>query len=49
MVMEIVVFGGGCFWCLEVVYQQVKGVQLVEFGYIGGSVVNFSYEQVCGG
>ncbi|MFX5476840.1 peptide-methionine (S)-S-oxide reductase MsrA, partial [Acinetobacter baumannii] len=36
-------------WCLEAVYQQVKGVQSVESGYTGGSVVNPSYEQVCGG
>ncbi|MAF03426.1 peptide-methionine (S)-S-oxide reductase MsrA [Herbaspirillum huttiense] len=49
MATEIAVLGGGCFWCLEAVYQQVKGVQSVESGYTGGSVVNPSYEQVCGG
>ena len=47
--MEQAIFGGGCFWCLEAVYQQVKGVQSVESGYTGGSVVNPGYEQVCGG
>ncbi|ALU87866.1 peptide methionine sulfoxide reductase [Herbaspirillum rubrisubalbicans] len=49
MATQIAVLGGGCFWCLEAVYQQVKGVQSVESGYTGGSVVDPSYEQVCGG
>ncbi len=49
MATEIAVLGGGCFWCLEAVYQQVRGVQSVESGYTGGSVVDPSYEQVCGG
>ena len=49
MAKEIAVLGGGCFWCLEAVYQQVRGVESVESGYTGGSVVNPSYEQVCGG
>ena len=40
---------GGCFWCLEAVYDQVKGVQSVESGYIGGQVNAPTYEQVCGG
>ncbi|HVE81069.1 MAG TPA: peptide-methionine (S)-S-oxide reductase MsrA [Candidatus Dormibacteraeota bacterium] len=40
---------GGCFWCLEAAYQQVKGVHTVTNGYVGGSVPNPTYEQVCGG
>jgi peptide-methionine (S)-S-oxide reductase len=46
---EIAVLGGGCFWCLEAVYRQVRGVTLVESGYTGGQQVNPTYEQVCGG
>ena len=47
--MEIATLAGGCFWCLEAVYDQVKGVQSVESGYIGGQVDQPTYEQVCGG
>ncbi|WP_211464468.1 peptide-methionine (S)-S-oxide reductase MsrA [Collimonas silvisoli] len=46
---EVAVLGGGCFWCLEAVYQEIKGVQHVESGYTGGHVTNPSYEQVCEG
>lgn len=46
---EIATLAGGCFWCLEAVYDQVKGVRSVESGYIGGQVENPTYEQVCGG
>lgn len=46
---EVAVLGGGCFWCLEAVYLDVEGVQAVESGYAGGSVVDPSYEQVCNG
>ena len=42
-------FGGGCFWCVEEVYQQLDGVSAVESGYVGGQVVNPTYEQVCSG
>ena len=41
--------GGGCFWCLEAVFEMVPGVTSVKSGYTGGSVVNPSYNQVCGG
>lgn len=41
-------FGGGCFWCLEAVYQNIRGVVEVTSGYMGGWVANPSYEQVCG-
>ncbi len=40
--------GGGCFWCLEAVYQQLEGVERVVSGYAGGHVENPTYEQVCG-
>lgn len=46
---EIATLAGGCFWCLEAVYDQVKGVRSVESGYIGGQIENPTYEQVCGG
>lgn len=46
---ESVVLGGGCFWCLEAAYAQLKGVTRVVPGYAGGSVPNPSYEQVCMG
>ena len=42
-------FAGGCFWCTEAVFQQLAGVLGVESGYIGGSVPDPTYEQVCGG
>ena len=46
---EIATLAGGCFWCLEAVYEQMIGVHAVESGYIGGHVPNPTYEQVCGG
>lgn len=46
---ETATLGGGCFWCLEAVYDQVNGVLRVESGYAGGHVENPSYEQVCTG
>lgn len=46
---EVAIFGGGCFWCLEVVYEQLLGVEKVESGYSGGAVVNPTYKQVCSG
>ena len=42
-------FGGGCFWCLEAVYQEIDGVESVVSGYAGGEVPNPSYRQVCTG
>ena len=42
-------FAGGCFWCLEAVYDQLQGVSSVESGYIGGQIENPTYEAVCGG
>lgn len=46
---EIATLAGGCFWCLEAVYDQLNGVDSVESGYMGGDVKNPSYRQVCEG
>ena len=46
---EITTLAGGCFWCLEAVFDEVKGVESVESGYMGGTMANPSYEQVCSG
>ncbi len=46
---EIATLAGGCFWCLEAVYDDLKGVEDVVSGYAGGHVPNPSYEQVCTG
>jgi peptide-methionine (S)-S-oxide reductase len=46
---EIATLAGGCFWCLEAVYENLKGVQKVVSGYAGGGVANPSYEAVCSG
>ena len=40
---------GGCFWCLEAVYDQLRGVTAVESGYMGGKTLNPSYDDICGG
>ena len=44
-----ITLAGGCFWCTEAVFNELRGVESVVSGYIGGSVVNPSYEQVCSG
>ena len=46
---EIATLAGGCFWCLEAVYDEVKGVLSVESGYMGGRKPDPTYEQVCSG
>lgn len=46
---EVATLGGGCFWCLEAVYDQLKGVESVESGYAGGQVANPTYQAVCSG
>jgi peptide-methionine (S)-S-oxide reductase len=46
---EIATLGGGCFWCLEAVYDELRGVQQVESGYSGGEVPDPTYRQVCTG
>lgn len=45
---RIATLGGGCFWCLEAVYQELDGVTGIASGYAGGHVVNPTYEEVCG-
>jgi peptide-methionine (S)-S-oxide reductase len=47
MSTETTTLGGGCFWCLEAVFDQMRGVVSVESGYMGGHVVNPTYKQVC--
>jgi peptide-methionine (S)-S-oxide reductase len=47
--LEMATLGGGCFWCLEAVYKELKGVESVVSGYAGGELANPTYEQVCGG
>ena len=46
---EVATLGGGCFWCLEAVYDDLAGVESVESGYMGGRTREPSYEEVCGG
>ena len=46
---ELATLGGGCFWCLEAVFKDLRGVQSVTSGYAGGHVPNPSYKQVCTG
>ncbi len=48
-VTDTAVFGGGCFWCFEAVFDRIDGVISVEAGYAGGTVEDPSYEQVCSG
>src|SRR4051794_32359212 len=47
--LDVATLGGGCFWCLEAVFEQLRGVERVESGYAGGSVPNPTYKAVCRG
>jgi peptide-methionine (S)-S-oxide reductase len=47
--IEIATFAGGCFWCTEAVFLELKGVQSVVSGYIGGQTLNPTYEEICNG
>jgi len=49
MSKEIATLAGGCFWCLEAVYDQLKGVESVESGYMGGKTLNPTYDDICNG
>ena len=49
MSQEVAILAGGCFWCTEAIYLDVVGVEKVESGYIGGTLPNPTYKQVCGG
>src|SRR5688572_14148360 len=46
---EVATLAGGCFWCLDSVFRDLRGVEKVESGYSGGTTANPSYEQVCSG
>src|ERR1035437_10898724 len=46
---EIATLGGGCFWCLEAVFDDLRGVESVESGYMGGRLERPSYDDVCSG
>lgn len=46
---QLATFGGGCFWCVEAVFLELKGVKKVVSGYAGGTVPNPTYEQICSG
>lgn len=48
-VTEVATLGGGCFWCVEAVFDELRGVSSVESGYAGGRTANPTYEQVCSG
>ena len=45
--LEIIVFGGGCFWCTEALFVRLRGVRAVTPGYAGGNIPNPTYEMVC--
>jgi peptide-methionine (S)-S-oxide reductase len=47
--LERATFGGGCFWCMEAVFEQTPGVTKVASGYMGGRTANPTYEEVCSG
>ena len=47
--LELATFGSGCFWCVEAVFQDIKGVEKVTSGYSGGQIKNPSYKEVCAG
>ncbi|MBG7602771.1 MAG: peptide-methionine (S)-S-oxide reductase MsrA [Gammaproteobacteria bacterium] len=49
MAIETLTLGGGCFWCLEAVFQELRGVDSVVSGYAGGDMQNPSYDQICTG
>lgn len=46
---DTITFGAGCFWCVEAVFQRLKGVDTVQSGYMGGKISNPTYKEVCSG
>lgn len=48
-IFQKAVFGGGCFWCTEAIFDELKGVEAVESGYSGGAIANPTYREVCSG
>jgi peptide-methionine (S)-S-oxide reductase len=49
MQTQTIVFGGGCFWCVEAIFQQLRGVASVVSGYAGGEMPNPTYDKICNG
>ena len=49
MKTETAILGGGCFWCTEAIYQNIRGIMSVTSGYSGGQKQNPTYEEVCSG
>ena len=47
--LKIATLGGGCFWCMEAVFSQLRGIKKIDSGYSGGSIMNPTYEQVSAG
>lgn len=47
--LEVALLGGGCFWCLDAVYREMRGIEQVESGYTGGTQADPTYEQICSG
>ena len=47
--MEIATLGAGCFWCIEAIFSELKGVETVESGYMGGEIKNPTYREICSG
>lgn len=47
--LEYITLGGGCFWCVEAVFQNLEGVETVESGYTGGKTINPTYQEICTG
>jgi len=47
--MKTIILGGGCFWCLDPVFQKLTGVEKVVVGYAGGDIINPTYRQICSG
>jgi peptide-methionine (S)-S-oxide reductase len=47
--MDIITLGGGCFWCIETLFQDLRGVAKVESGYMGGQIEHPTYKQICTG
>src|SRR5262249_59269923 len=46
---EVATLGGGCFWCIDAVFRELRGVERIESGYAGGDYLNPSYRDVCSG
>ena len=47
--IKLATFGGGCFWCVEAIFEELKGVSKIVSGYSGGKIANPTYRDVCSG